>query len=202
MGRSNLPHRAPATAPHGPHHTCSSSSWLGARGPLLAIGTVSLDGGSSTVLSSTFTRLFTLFTREACLGRERARRASAEPITGHPDATPRCMPAHWWPAACPGRPKSRRSRMFSVTLPDRSALEAPTYGRPWIGAWICLSMRPSPIARVVRANDRPIAVSAEMHAISQRDLEGGARFGQVLLAAGGKFQALADVNRFYRQHYR
>jgi hypothetical protein len=37
-----------------------------------------------------------------------------------------------------------------------------------------------------RANDRPIAVSAEMHAISQRDLEGGdARFGQVLLAAGG-----------------
>ena len=52
------------------------------------------------------------------------------------------------------------------------------------------------------ANNRPIVVSAEMHAISQRDLEGGARFGQVLLVAGGKFQALADVNRFYRQHYR
>ena len=37
-------------------------------------------------------------------------------------------------------------------------------------------------ARVVRgrANDRPIAVSAEMHAISQRDLEGGdARFGHL-----------------------
>ena len=31
---------------HGPHHTCSSSSWLGARGPLLAIGNVSLDGGT------------------------------------------------------------------------------------------------------------------------------------------------------------
>ena len=41
------------------------------------------------------------------------------------------------------------------------------------------------------ANNRPIVVSAEMHAISQRGLEGGARFGQVLLAAGGKFQALA-----------
>ena len=32
---------------HGPHHPCSSSSWLGARGPFLAIANVSLDGGST-----------------------------------------------------------------------------------------------------------------------------------------------------------
>ena len=31
---------------HRPHHPCSSSSWLGARGTLLAIGNVSLNGGS------------------------------------------------------------------------------------------------------------------------------------------------------------
>ena len=32
---------------HGPHHPCTSSRWLGARGPLLAIGNFQLDGGSS-----------------------------------------------------------------------------------------------------------------------------------------------------------
>ena len=32
---------------HGPHHPCSSSSWLGARGPFLAIGNLQLHGGSS-----------------------------------------------------------------------------------------------------------------------------------------------------------
>ena len=31
---------------HGPHHPCTSSSRLGARGTLLAIANVSLDGGS------------------------------------------------------------------------------------------------------------------------------------------------------------
>ena len=33
---------------HGPHHPCTSSSRLGARGPLLAIGNFQLDGGSTT----------------------------------------------------------------------------------------------------------------------------------------------------------
>ena len=33
---------------HGPHHPCTSSSRLGARGTLLAIANVSLNGGSST----------------------------------------------------------------------------------------------------------------------------------------------------------
>ena len=32
---------------HGPHHPCTSSSRLGARGTLLAIANVSLNGGSS-----------------------------------------------------------------------------------------------------------------------------------------------------------
>ena len=32
---------------HGPHHPCSSSSWLGARGPFLTIANVQLDGGST-----------------------------------------------------------------------------------------------------------------------------------------------------------
>ena len=32
---------------HGPHHPCTSSSRLGARGTLLAIGNVSLNGGST-----------------------------------------------------------------------------------------------------------------------------------------------------------
>ena len=31
---------------HGPHYPCSSSSWLGARGPFLAIANVQLTGGS------------------------------------------------------------------------------------------------------------------------------------------------------------
>ena len=31
---------------HGPHHSCSSSSWLGAGGPFLAIANLQLDGGS------------------------------------------------------------------------------------------------------------------------------------------------------------
>ena len=35
---------------HGPHHPCSSSSWLGARGPFLAIANVLLDGGSTVYL--------------------------------------------------------------------------------------------------------------------------------------------------------
>ena len=30
---------------HGPHHPCSSSSWLGAGGPCLPIANVSLAGG-------------------------------------------------------------------------------------------------------------------------------------------------------------
>ena len=34
---------------HGPHHPCTSSSRLGARGTLLAIGNVQLPGGSNTV---------------------------------------------------------------------------------------------------------------------------------------------------------
>ena len=32
---------------HGPHHPCTSSSRLGARGTLLAIANVSLNGGST-----------------------------------------------------------------------------------------------------------------------------------------------------------
>ena len=32
---------------HGPHHPCSSSSGLGARGPFLAIANVQLTGGST-----------------------------------------------------------------------------------------------------------------------------------------------------------
>ena len=35
---------------HGPHHTCTSSSRLGARGTLLAIANVSLNGGSTWLL--------------------------------------------------------------------------------------------------------------------------------------------------------
>ena len=31
---------------HGPHHPCSSSSWLGAKGPFLAIVNLFLHGGS------------------------------------------------------------------------------------------------------------------------------------------------------------
>ena len=31
---------------HGPHHPCSSSSWLGARGPFLGIANLLLPGGS------------------------------------------------------------------------------------------------------------------------------------------------------------
>ena len=31
---------------HGPHHPCTSSSWLGASGPFLAIGNIQLPGGS------------------------------------------------------------------------------------------------------------------------------------------------------------
>ena len=34
---------------HGPHHPCSSSSWLGARGPFLAIANVQLTGGSTWI---------------------------------------------------------------------------------------------------------------------------------------------------------
>ena len=37
---------------HGPHHPCTSSSRLGARGPLLAIGNVQLHGGSNTLLKA------------------------------------------------------------------------------------------------------------------------------------------------------
>ena len=45
-----------ATEPtHGPHHPCSSSSWLGARGPLLAIANFQLDGGSSSLLFADYT---------------------------------------------------------------------------------------------------------------------------------------------------
>ena len=32
---------------HGPHQPCTSSSWLGARGALLAIGNFQLHGGST-----------------------------------------------------------------------------------------------------------------------------------------------------------
>ena len=32
---------------HGPHHPCTSSSWLGARGTLLAIDNFQLNGGST-----------------------------------------------------------------------------------------------------------------------------------------------------------
>ena len=35
---------------HGPHHPCTSSSRLGARGTLLAIANVSLNGGSNSFL--------------------------------------------------------------------------------------------------------------------------------------------------------
>ena len=35
---------------HGPHHPCTSSSRLGARGTLLAIGNVQLPGGSTNHL--------------------------------------------------------------------------------------------------------------------------------------------------------
>ena len=35
---------------HGPHRPCSSSSWLGARGPFLAIGNLQLNGGSMAVV--------------------------------------------------------------------------------------------------------------------------------------------------------
>ena len=34
---------------HGPHYPCSSSSWLGARGPFLAIANVQLTGGSTSL---------------------------------------------------------------------------------------------------------------------------------------------------------
>ena len=34
---------------HGPHQPCSSSSWLGARGPSLAIRNVHLNGGSMRI---------------------------------------------------------------------------------------------------------------------------------------------------------
>ena len=37
-----------AESTHWPHHPCTSSSWLGARGTLLAIGNFQLHGGSST----------------------------------------------------------------------------------------------------------------------------------------------------------
>ena len=40
---------------HGPHHPCSSSSWLGARGPFLAIDNVQLPEGS------TLTRRLTVY---------------------------------------------------------------------------------------------------------------------------------------------
>ena len=36
---------------HGPHHPCTSSSRLGARGTLLAIANVSLNGGSTCYLT-------------------------------------------------------------------------------------------------------------------------------------------------------
>ena len=32
---------------HGPHHPCSSSSWLGAKGPFLAMDNLFVDGGST-----------------------------------------------------------------------------------------------------------------------------------------------------------
>ena len=41
---------------HGPHHPCTSSSRLGARGTLLAIANVSLPGGSSPYFDPTHTR--------------------------------------------------------------------------------------------------------------------------------------------------
>ena len=37
---------------HGPHHPCTSSSRLGARGTLLPIGNLQLAGGSSTYLGA------------------------------------------------------------------------------------------------------------------------------------------------------
>ena len=37
---------------HGPHHPCSISSWLRARGTLLAIANVSLPGGSNCFVSA------------------------------------------------------------------------------------------------------------------------------------------------------
>ena len=48
---------------HGPHHPCTSSSRLGARGPLLAIGNFQLDGGS-TVFCSAFGRQASTFGQE------------------------------------------------------------------------------------------------------------------------------------------
>ena len=39
---------------HGPHHPCTSSSRLGARGTLLAIANVSLNGGSTVVAATRY----------------------------------------------------------------------------------------------------------------------------------------------------
>ena len=36
---------------HEPHHPCSSSSWLGAKGPFLAMDNLFVDGGSTTFFS-------------------------------------------------------------------------------------------------------------------------------------------------------
>ena len=39
---------------HGPHHPCSSSSWLGAKGPFLAMDNLFVDGGSTFVRSKCY----------------------------------------------------------------------------------------------------------------------------------------------------
>ena len=40
-------HIMAAEPTHGPHHPCTSSSWLGTSGPFLAIGNLPLTGGSN-----------------------------------------------------------------------------------------------------------------------------------------------------------
>ena len=45
---------------HGPHHPCSSSSWLGARGPFLTIAQSFPYGGSRSLFQVTNSRALTL----------------------------------------------------------------------------------------------------------------------------------------------
>ena len=54
-----IDHKA-AEPTHGPHQPCTSSSWLGVRGTLLAVGNIHLPGGSIQLYSGTGTALFSL----------------------------------------------------------------------------------------------------------------------------------------------
>ena len=69
---------------HGPHHPCTSSSRLGARGTLLAIANVSLNGGSRCLLPGLCCML-SLISQVAAPNR-RARGCCGGPDGGGPGA--------------------------------------------------------------------------------------------------------------------